>query len=70
MRAARLGLRGTETHLRTLTLGGMDQAASERETRHVAPLAETIASEAQSKDGKEGGKQEAEGMGAPFGLAL
>jgi len=38
----------------------LDHAASEREALPDAPLA----------DGKDGGKQEAEGMGAPFGLAL
>ena len=48
----------------------MEQAASEREALHDAPFAATIAAEAQSKDAKEGGKQEGEGMGAPFGLAL
>ena len=47
-------------HGKTLTLGCMEQAASEREALPDAPLA----------DGKDGGKQEAEGMGAPFGLAL
>ena len=47
----------------------MEQAASEREALPDEPPADAPPA-ATSVSEKQGGKQEAEGMGAPFGLAL
>ena len=52
----------------------MEQAASEREASEREALPDTPPADtppaATSVSKKQGGKQEAEGMGAPFGLAL